>query len=75
MENTYEMVANGFTDTSEVPKGKALFYRCLKCGGVIPSLPKDSVGCTCFNVFIDKDYLRLVIHDYEKFEVVKRKDK
>lgn len=43
------------------PAGEDLYYECQLCGGIIPSLPPDSVGCACSNLFIDKDYGRLVI--------------
>ncbi len=73
MKKEYEIVASKIKDTSEAPKDKNLFYRCLSCRGVIPSIPKDNVGCECGNIFIDIDYWRLVIRDYSLFEVVKMK--
>jgi len=73
MGDEYEVVFKNLTDTSEVPKDKDLSYRCSICGGVIPSIPRDNMGCECGNVFIDIDYWRLVIGDYEKFEVVKKR--
>jgi hypothetical protein len=65
------------SDTSQAPKGKEYFYRCAACGGVIPSTPRDNVGCECGNIFIDLDYLRLAVKDYTKFEVLQagREDK
>lgn len=68
----YDLVTNNIKDTSEAPKDKDLFYRCRKCGGVIPSMPKDNIGCECGNVFIDVDFWRLAIKDYNMFEVVRR---
>ena len=58
------------TDTSQAPKGDDIFYRCLACGVAIPSTPKDSIGCSCRNITIDTDYLRLVIRDYSLFDVM-----
>ena len=59
------------TDTSQAPKGKEYYYRCMECGGVIPSIPKDNIGCECGNIFIDIDYFRLAVKDYSKMEVLK----
>jgi hypothetical protein len=61
---------SGFTDTSQVPRDHNLFYHCKECGDVIPSVPKDNVGCTCGNVIIDKDMHRLSVWDFGQFEVV-----
>lgn len=47
------------------PAGGNLYDECLRCGGVIPSLPVDSMGCSCHNIFIDVDYGRLVIRDHD----------
>lgn len=71
-EIKYCVFAKDFKDTSEVPKDRDLFYRCSSCGEVIPSTPKDNIGCSCGNVFIDKDCWRLMINDFTKFEVVKK---
>ena len=68
----YDVIADNIKDTSEVPKDKDLFYRCKSCGGMIPSIPKDNVGCECGNIFIDIDFWRLAIKDYLSFEVLRR---
>ena len=65
----YEVIVAKVKDTSEAPKDKDYFYRCKRCGGMIPSIPEDNVGCECGNVFIDKDFRRLVIEDYSLFEL------
>jgi hypothetical protein len=70
----YDVVLSNIKDTNEAPKDKNLYYRCRKCGGVIPSIPRDNIGCECGNVFIDLDFWRLVIEDYSMFEVVKRRN-
>ena len=54
-----------FTDTSQVPRGNDIFYRCNKCGVSIPSVPSGNIGCDCGNVFIDRDYHRLDVEDFE----------
>lgn len=72
IDDEYEVVASGFTRTSDVPKDDDLFYRCTECGSVIPSVPNDNIGCECGNVFIDRDCWRLVVVDLAKMEVVKK---
>ena len=71
MSNEFEIVAENISDTSEAPKGKNIYYRCTICEKMIPSQPKDNVGCECGNVFIDIDYFRLIIGDYKKFQAVR----
>lgn len=69
----YEVIASNFVRTSDVPKDEDIFYRCTECGSVIPSVPDDNIGCECGNVFIDKDYWRLIVVDLGKLEAVKKK--
>ncbi len=68
----YEIIQAGISDTSEAPRGLDVFYRCSECGEIIPSDPRDNVGCSCGNIFVDIDYFRLSVRDYSKFEAVKR---
>lgn len=69
----YELISTNFKSTSDVPRDEGIFYRCVDCGVVIPSVPDDNIGCACGNVFIDKDYWRLVVVDLTKLEVVRKK--
>ena len=70
----FELLGGNYTDTSEVPKDEDIYYRCLECGEIIPSVPKDNIGCRCGNIFIDEDCWRLVVTDIRKLEVlVKRR--
>lgn len=70
-ELAYDVVLDGLTDTSQAPKGRDIYYRCKLCGDIIPSQPKDNVGCKCGNVFIDVDAFRLAVKDYLQFQAVK----
>lgn len=72
MKDEYVVIVGNITDTSQAPKGKDVYYKCMLCGDLIPSRPKDNVGCSCGNVFIDIDYFRLAIKDYSKFQAVKK---
>jgi hypothetical protein len=69
----FELVSTGIRDESEAPKGEDIYYRCRLCSGVIPSQPNDNVGCECGNIFIDIDYFRLIVRDFDAFEAVRKK--
>lgn len=45
------------------PAARDLFYECVKCGVVIPSLPTDNVRCRCGNVTVDLDAGRLSVRN------------
>ncbi|HVS32820.1 MAG TPA: hypothetical protein VMS98_15355 [Thermoanaerobaculia bacterium] len=60
------------SDKVPIPNGSDLFYECLRCSDVIPSLPRDNIGCTCGNVFVDIDAYRVAIDDYSKIRVLRR---
>lgn len=68
----YELLGNNYTNTATIPRGKDIYYHCLKCDSVVPSVPKDNVGCDCNNIFIDRDYVRLAVEDYTQFEVIRK---
>lgn len=71
-EHDYELLGNDYHDTASVPKDDDIYYRCLDCGGVIPSVPRRNVGCNCGNIFIDRDYWRLVVANMKRLEVLRR---
>lgn len=71
MTTKYVLVSSGFESTAEVPKDTHLHYRCRACGSIVPSIPDENIGCECGNVFIDRDYWRLVVETFADFEVVK----
>ncbi len=77
MTEQREVLLDKVTDASKAPEGRDIRYKCLNCGESIPSQPDDNVGCRCGNVFIDIDYFRLVVKDYELFQPVRllRSDK
>ena len=69
----YEIIKHEIADTSEAPRGEDIFYRCAECGGIIPSDPRENVGCSCGNIFIDIDYFRLAVRDYAKFQAIRKR--
>ncbi len=40
------------------PVAPNLHYECLRCGDILPSLPRDNLQCSCHNIEIDVDYGR-----------------
>lgn len=70
-ETKYTVIIDGISDTSQAPKGRDIYYRCKQCGDLIPSQPKDNIGCKCGNVFIDVDAFRLAVKDYSQFQAVR----
>lgn len=49
------------TGAYPVSAGRSL--RCLRCNRTIPSLPAESLGCECGNVYVDVGYRRVSIED------------
>jgi hypothetical protein len=45
------------------PAGEDLYYECLRCGDIIPSLPDKNLECACGNIAIDRDYGRFSAGD------------
>lgn len=72
-DGNYVVIGTGFNSTAEVPKDYDIFYRCTNCGSIIPSVPRGNIGCKCGNIFIDKDYWRLIVEDLGKLEAIKKK--
>lgn len=60
-----------FDPVAGYPAGPDIFYECSKCGGVIPSEPKDGIGCSCRNIFIDVDAGRVSIRDDSMMKIFK----
>jgi hypothetical protein len=75
MNEQYDCIAEHFTNTRDVPKDHDLYYQCMCCGKVIPSVPPDNIGCECGKVFIDKDMWRLCVDDFDQFRVLRKKQK
>jgi hypothetical protein len=71
-KTSYEILRVGIDNTSEAPIGKDIHYQCNICQSIIPSSPKDSVGCACHNIEIDRDLHRLWVRDYSKITILKK---
>ncbi len=54
------------------PKGDKNFYRCDLCMEILYSVPDEPVACKCRNIYIDTDYLRLIVKDLLHFTVLRR---
>lgn len=44
--------------------GPQLFYECLLCGDVVPSIPPKPTDCQCRNIIVDIDAGRMNIRDH-----------
>lgn len=71
-EHTYEFIGTNYKSTADIPRDEDIYYRCDDCGDIIPSVPAHNIGCKCGNVFIDKDYWRLIVADLSKMSVLRR---
>jgi hypothetical protein len=40
---------------ASVPTGRNVFYLCLRCRNIVPSLPPVPSSCECRNVSVDPD--------------------
>ena len=69
----YTVISKSFQDTGEVPRGKGIYYHCKKCGSFVASQPIDSIQCSCGNITIDIEYVRLDVRDFKNFELVAKK--
>ena len=72
MGDQHEVIATGLTSTGQAQKGKDIYYRCLVCAGLVFSRTRDNAECSCGNVVIDVDYIRLHVKDLTKFEVIRK---
>lgn len=52
------------------PTGDNLFYECLACHTIVPSLPPDSTSCRCHNIKIDGDNGRLSIRNQVRTRLI-----
>lgn len=66
-----EIVRDDVRDTADAPRDKDLYYRCTHCNVDVPSQPDDNVGCKCGNIFLDIDYFRMFVRDFDAFLVVR----
>ncbi len=71
-DQQYRIIFDGISDTSEAPRGKNIYYRCVLCGTLLPSQPRDNAACDCWNVRIDIDSHRLLVRDYSSFQAVEK---
>jgi len=73
-KNNYEfrVLKDGIRCESEADIGRNIFYKCLYCETIIPSTPKDSIGCKCGRIAIDFDMHRLCVEDLTKIQVLEK---
>ncbi len=50
-----------FDSAKGYPAASDLFYQCLRCGDIVPSIPEKATRCTCHNILVDVSYARMNI--------------
>lgn len=65
-------MATNIPGFSEIPKGKDVYYKCIKCSDLVPSIPaeNDNSACRCGNIIVDVDYCRLAVEDFSMFQAL-----
>lgn len=59
-----------FDPAKGYPAAKGLFYECLICGEVVPSLPDDDYAkCKCHNIYIERGYGRMAVSEPERIRL------
>lgn len=53
-----------------LPASNDIFFQCQRCWDVIPSLPADSLYCSCKNVSVDVDAGRAGARDESLMRVL-----
>lgn len=62
-----------FDHTTGYPVGPNLYYECLRCGEVLPSLPDDSCQCNCWNIGIEIGFSRIAVDDPTQVRLFEQK--
>ena len=70
LPRTVSVSVVSYGESRGYPTAKSMLYHCLQCGNLLLSLPSDSIGCDCGNLFIDVDAGRLVLRDKLLFEIL-----
>ena len=56
------------------PCAADLFYECMRCHKVLPSMPNDNLWCDCYNLCIDVDAVRLGAEDESSIKLIRRRE-
>lgn len=62
-----------FNPSDGYPARLGHFYECMRCGDVVPSVPKETGGCRCDNIFIDVDAGRIAVKDVSRLKLFSAK--
>ena len=60
-----------FDPNVNLPRSADLYYECQECGDLLPSMPKDSVDCTCCNIGIDVYAGKMAIRDKSQIKLLR----
>jgi len=58
-----------FNALNGYPAGESIFYECLICETILPSLPSHAVACKCRNVIVDTDAGRIAVKSSENMRI------
>ncbi len=72
---SYEILDIKINNTRDAIRGRDIYYKCNICQTIIPSTPKDDVGCSCGNIGIDRDLIRLFVKDFSNLIILRKKHK
>ena len=66
-----------FDVTKGWPAGSKLYYKCTKCGSLVPSLPSQAEldlewECSCGNLYVDEDAGRMGADDPSCVKLLKK---
>lgn len=59
-----------YTAGTPLPASQTIFYQCLKCWTILPSVPDDNAYCSCGNISIDVDAGRAGARDENLMRVL-----
>ena len=64
-----------FVPAEGYPAGRDIRYECLRCGGIVPSIPTydEPWACTCRNVRVDADAGRVSVSDDETLRIFRER--
>ena len=66
----YEIDGTTLFNVAEVPCGAGIYYHCLHCQTIVPSLPAHLATCSCMNIYTDPAMSWFDIGDFDRFRII-----
>ncbi len=60
-----------YDENKGYPRGKNIYYECIRCNACIKSLPDVFADCECGNISLDVPMARLTILNKSHFRIFK----